>query len=1376
MLDVFDRMHALHHAATEGVSGGAAAGKGATVQEKPRPSSDDRRRVTQLMSSPSLLRLFGFVRDVLLDPGEPKTGVTYWALGLTGINGDGAARSAAKLVPTGGGTGAAPAPTPPTATPEGFYPVPQAEWAKGAPAEEDGKVFERDGVVVLGGKRAGCPDHAIITLEAALALQSDLNAQCTANDAAVQKADPLSGGLALVRLRGEIARAQSRSKDDILCSEHLRAFHRLDIGLVLPDGTYWRGAQHRRIRWADPDRDVSDEPLEDILARLGTGGLKRYELDAASCTESTITPLRGAGTNIRCTDPRIAIYDGYPAGAPARVPMWEGVVGSQERRPGWKQNELKLEFPRNLALSQTVTVPDTSDGAEALAVTLRLRHAYRMALKLVWIGGITRPLKEAWTTYEAVPEAPIPPLYKVVPNPTSPPLREGGRVYLRHEAIGAPLVALPPSVPSITEVSPYEDMLQTAEQAVVVTWSSPVPPQHRTVTTTARVLVVPPVSLELAALHEVFDDDQDMRQYLVRINDPAAAPNDFTRSLRVKVPRDMLGRLALEGQVAPVPPTELGAERPNRTGDMPRIRALPANARHDRPVPYYPDPAAAYIAVRLREEASQNWLSPPRLLRVRGGVASLPTHRWPDVLPVHVELHAAPSGTDIRLDVEQHPVLMNLPAPNATHLRVVRAYLPPGQRTVLEAWFVPAVEDIADWFDICDSAAQLAITAATGGGIAAERDLGASCREGLEALLGRKACAALAAHDTDGGMASARRQVASLIWARLSEEPVAAIAKVRSVTLLHAVRDPSIAPVLVPSAPLSLARRRDTGDEAVARFLSSLPHEHPDEDGAVQPIVWGDVELDLATTSGLVVEALIAEPNGPLDPPPPPTRDSLVPLAPPRLRGYDPRNAMPFREREAVVELLTIKGIPAPQDGWSGKTRVSLAQLQRDAALRRVPGLTAVRGAPLADGGARRARLRVVALPRHAASLERPPGTLRFGETEPPAVRRVSMETEPVWLKATIRPAAPAPKELVPTFTWTEQKPSLLSDRPLVWTKTRDVGARISFRPPFFSSGEGEQIAIIIWPPTGPSIRTADALNELDDATLARLIESDIGPLGPFVSSWGRDPMRDPEPSGAPPVIPLRHSHFRPAAGETETWVNSALIPVAGGELSRGLAEEASVSLLRLTPEHDDVTRTWWVDIPFAPNALRHLTDRFVRLGVVRFQAHARPNRDSGTDARSIRCSPPVSVWTVLPPRRRATVTLIEMEGGKASLLTVQLSGPGDAVRRAAGDLSPATSITMTVLRVDGRHEAPSRGENEQNLTASTGSADTLPVIMGQDGGDRTWTAAFRIPLSRDQLLGRFAVVVEEADEMPAADAKERPSGRVTAGTRFFARIELHPR
>ncbi|MXP65633.1 hypothetical protein E0493_19985 [Roseomonas sp. M0104] len=1353
MLDVFDRMHALHHAAVEGLSDGAApAGPPA-----PPPSSQATRRVAQLMASPSLLRLFGFVRDVLLCPPAMPAGASYWCLRIPPFE-EKAEGTAAKLDV---GTAV-----------NGFYPVPRAEWDKGGPSPTAGlEVLERDGVVVLGGRRITGPDHAVITLEPALAIESDRNAQAlTAGTQEEQPAsDPLTAGLALVRLG--VSEPLPKLEESIRCSEELRTFDRLDIGLVVQDGRdgmtriEWRCAQHRKITWSDPGLGSAPPAarrasaghggnyIEAALAVIGTGGLARHELDAASCTPADIYPRRHDKDEVLVCyrDQRIGIYDGYPGGAATNAPVWD------KHRPGWTQKDVEVTFERGLALNQTITVPDVQqDGPRAAAIPLRIRGEYRMGMRRVWLGGITRPLEEAARLYETVRDAPVPPLDKP------------GRPYLRHEAVAAPLVLLPHSVPIAGPNAMHEDTLQTAEQAVVLTWPGTPPERHKALRSTARVLLVPPVSLEFASLHEVFDARPHVRDAKIQLTEPKpprpAPPKnepapplpppvpDTIRPLKIKAPRDMLRRLKLEGEVKQHDSSMPDANSA-REGAMPRLHVLPLGIEHDRPAPYYPDPAAAYLVVGLREASGEAWVEAPQLVRLRGGSRELSQHPWPDVLPVHVEVEAA--GRGVRsLSVEPAPAWLALP--NATHVRSVRVRLGPGEEVILEAWLLPSLEDLASWFDVCDSAARLATVA--GGG---------NCRDGLNKLLGATACAGLTP-TTGRDPAEARREVASLLWARLGQGPVEAVAKVRRITLLHARRDASSVPTPVPEVPFSLARRVDTSDAAVETFLATGPGAEPDQDGAVQPILRGDVLIDLATTAGILVEAEIAAPDRVLDQGAPAASPNLVPLSARPLNVSDgPDGELSFSALVRRVELLRITGIPAPTHGSARDARVSLGNLQRQAALRATPGLTAVRGTPLVDGGARRVRLRVTALPRHAAT------TLRPDETDAPG--QVLAVSEPIWLNATIRPAAPDPKELVPTFVWNGGRPTVVPGRALVWTRTREVGLRLTLRRPWFTAGEGEELGIILWPPAalGPEPRVPITL---DEGTLGRLIESDIGPLGPFVSAWARDPLRDPEPGGFPTYFPLERAHFAASDRGADAWRDVVLVPIAGGDLNRGLTEEATASILRIVPRYDRATDVWTADIPFAPEAVRHLTDRFVRLGLVRWQEHARPDRRTGAGPRGIRCSEPASVWTVMPPARKVIVTALE-DGGRSTLLTVQLSGPGDTLRRQAP--APTVSVSITVLDTRGAREIVAQGEHGDLLQAETpmdsGTSEDKPVIAGRNGADRTWTAAFRVPVKRAALLGHYAVVVEESDAMPAADDLDKSPQHPLrkAGTRFFSRVDL---
>ena len=388
-----------------------------------------------------------------------------------------------------------------------------------------------------------------------------------------------------------------------------------------------------------------------------------------------------------------------------------------------------------------------------------------------------------------------------------------------------------------------------------------------------------------------------------------------------------------------------------------------------------------------------------------------------------------------------------------------------------------------------------------------------------------------------------------------------------------------------------------------------------------------------------------------------------------------------------------------------------------------------------------------------------------------------------VWLKATIPPAQPDPQELLPTFTWDTKAPPAGTADPLVWSMTRDVGAQLTLRPPGLTSGEGEEIGLITWPPPLPLGVTGGWGPEPDDKVLGALVEEDIGPLGPFVSAWARDPLRDADQNGGPAYFPIRREHFDAGGPGGAAWEDRVLVPVPGGSAAEDLAEEAVASILRLTPRR--AGDLWVVDIPFAAQALRRTTDRFVRLGLVRFQPQARADRTSGSTRRGIRCSAPTSVWTVMPPRRHVRVTALRLGGGH-TVVTVQLSGAGDG--RRAGN-QPNTVVNVTLVEARGGRELVR--ERARNIPVKGDDpAIFLPVVIGAEAGERSWTASFRVPARegvplRDELRD-LSILVEEADALPDGERggglpspEPRPGDEpacgelVRAGIRFFARLDL---
>ncbi len=104
-------------------------------------------------------------------------------------------------------------------------------------------------------------------------------------------------------------------------------------------------------------------------------------------------------------------------------------------------------------------------------------------------------------------------------------------------------------------------------------------------------------------------------------------------------------------------------------------------------------------------------------------------------------------------------------------------------------------------------------------------------------------------------------------------------------------------------------------------------------------------------------------------------------------------------------------------------------------------------------------------------------------------ITRVTESPRTLDVLSTARPAAPKVLYIVPTFRWETQggdgAPTIVSER-------RGGGLRIYLERPWYTSGDGEMLAAIIWP--GP-----DNISVSKDAALER--------IRPFVTQWGMDPV-----------------------------------------------------------------------------------------------------------------------------------------------------------------------------------------------------------------------------------------------------------------------------
>jgi hypothetical protein len=92
--------------------------------------------------------------------------------------------------------------------------------------------------------------------------------------------------------------------------------------------------------------------------------------------------------------------------------------------------------------------------------------------------------------------------------------------------------------------------------------------------------------------------------------------------------------------------------------------------------------------------------------------------------------------------------------------------------------------------------------------------------------------------------------------------------------------------------------------------------------------------------------------------------------------------------------------------------------------------------------------------------------------------------------------------------------------------------------------------------------------------------------------------------------------------------------------------------LLTFEPYFDIDREEWFVDVPIR---LARASDPFVRLGLVRYQ----PN----SVCDDLKVSPPVRVWTQLPPRRHVSVTHKAVEKADISVQVLVRGQASDGVK-----------------------------------------------------------------------------------------------------------------
>lgn len=318
---------------------------------------------------------------------------------------------------------------------------------------------------------------------------------------------------------------------------------------------------------------------------------------------------------------------------------------------------------------------------------------------------------------------------------------------------------------------------------------------------------------------------------------------------------------------------------------------------------------------------------------------------------------------------------------------------------------------------------------------------------------------------------------------------------------------------------------------------------------------------------------------------------------------------------------------------------------------------------------------------------------------------------------STARPAKPIVRDVIPMFRWYEETEP---EQPFGLRRTRRAGLRLYLDRPWYSSGDNEQLAVVL-------AHTAS-------------------PGNAFVSRWGGDPVfwqQGPAAREILPLVDIPHllglDDRRQGARPIEPPTVRQLVDVAG---------QPSVWVLGYEPEYSEERGLWFTDIAVDPG---RAIWPFVRLAVARYQPSSLPAKHLS----------PVVVcdFVPLPPERTATLTRPDNRHARI-VVTGPIGVPDLTTAGAARRSFFELLVASRVMRVRLEHKI---ADVKGDLGWETVAKHDLP-ILGFEGTVVSWSGELElpniVPPRRPGDSTAWRVTVEEWEQLPADRIKgERGSG-----------------
>jgi hypothetical protein len=392
--------------------------------------------------------------------------------------------------------------------------------------------------------------------------------------------------------------------------------------------------------------------------------------------------------------------------------------------------------------------------------------------------------------------------------------------------------------------------------------------------------------------------------------------------------------------------------------------------------------------------------------------------------------------------------------------------------------------------------------------------------------------------------------------------------------------------------------------------------------------------------------------------------------------------------------------------------------------------------------------------------------TTRFREyfpasltSDPANITRAS-DSVTINVPASKRPAAPRVLYVVPTFGWTDG-----SVDGSTLTRSRHAGVRVYLDRPWYSSGDGELLGVLLLHNPLPPPDRSRILNSLsrrrprkgapatvqagapDDSTIEP--PDAISPtLAPFVTQWGTDPaFATIAANGAAVPLPTAFtplpSHFLNAkvvapeiTPAEDLPVGFPTLAVAGFDVQFDPPDPDEPAAPADPGRHGHNGR-WFCDIELETGGIYH---PFLRLALVRFQPDGMPTPADSSLPLDLRLSRVVlSDFIQLAPTRTASVT---GDPTNPTQLTVAVTGPSYTNIEEPGNAGrPAPRVVVSVQADFGDASGPL-------WVTQTEAALSRDTSAGTD--HTAWSGVISLPIPRGTRPMRLAI--REFEPLPTDD------------------------